>query len=240
MQRPWLLLPIVLASWIGLLTAGPSYAAGSDLTTPEGAVAAYIDGVIRQDFSAIIAATSVDNMSKGFDFVAQVDRTRSLSPFVPAPASASLFVDINKANFTAEIARQVQFLAYGLMTTSEILDGKTIPMDAAKAAEFASVARADRLASLALVKVGIPKPASMNSKVYQLYAVKIAKVYGADASTERVAVVSFEGLNFLIGFSLLRYGEHWTIRSASSPIAGTDSLGAPKRMTLEEFEEMLR
>jgi len=240
MQLLRLLLSFVLAACIGLLAAGPSLAADVDLTTPEGAIAAYIDGVTRQDLSAIIATSSADNMSKGFDFVAQVDRIRSLSPWTPAPASDPFFIEINKAGFVAQIAGQVKFLTYGLMTDKEILTGRQVLMDAAGATDFASVIRADRLASLALVKVGIPKPSLLNSEVNQKNAAKLAHIYGADSSTDRVALLSFEGLHFMIGFSLLRYGENWTIMSQSSAFAGLSSMGVPKRVTPEEFEEMLK
>ncbi len=240
MQGSKLLLSIILAVWTNLLPAGVSLAGGADLRTPEGAVATYIDGVARQDFSATIAATSVSETSKGFNFVAQVGRVLTLSPFTPAPASDPFFIEINKANFVAQIARQVQFLTYGLMTTKEILDGKTVPMDAAGAADFASAVRANRLSGLALVKVGIPKPKTLNSEIYQANAAKLAKIYGADGVTERVALVSFEGLQFMVGFTLLHYGDDWSIFRQSSDIASTNSLGAPKRVTPEAFEEMLR
>ncbi|MCX5495799.1 hypothetical protein OSH11_13880 [Kaistia dalseonensis] len=240
MQQLSVLIRIVFGAWIGLMAALPNFAAAANLTTPEAAVTAYIDGVIHQDFEAIIASTSADQMGKGFDFVAQVDRMRSLLPMMPAPASSPLFVEINKANFVAQIARQVQFLTYGLMTTSKILDGKTDMMDSAGAAEFASVVRTDRLGSLKLVEIGIPDPTSVNSKQHLVNSTKFARIYGAIASTDRVALVSFEGLHFLVGFNLLLYGDEWTVFSQSSAFGGTSSLGVPKRVTPAEFEQLLQ
>ncbi|MDR3487711.1 MAG: hypothetical protein P4M05_22775 [Bradyrhizobium sp.] len=241
MRRLGCLLPVFVAVWIGLLPTGPSFATDANLKTPEGAVAAYVDGVARQDFKAIVAVTPVDNMSKGFDFVFSVSRLGALSPTAPVPSSHPLFVEINKATFMAQIGQQVRILTYGLMTTSKILDGKYDVMDADGAAEFARVVRADRLAGLSLVKVGIPDPAALNNERNQANATKLAKTYGADASTQRLALLSFEGLQFVVGFTLLRYGDDWTVMSQTSSVAaGTDSLGVPRRVTLEAFEEMLK
>lgn len=52
--------------------------------------------------------------------------------------------------------------------------------------------------------------------------------------------MSFDGLTFVVGFSLLRYGDDWTVVDQSSAIANLSLLGAPKRMTPEEFEKMLK
>lgn len=224
--------------WAIPLTAERLFAA--DLSTPEGAIAAYVEGVAERDFSAILAATSADNMSKGFDFAALVERLRVLTPRAPSPSTDDFFIEINKTDFTGQIVGQVKFLTYGLMTTNDILEGKPVRMDAAGADDFASVVRADRLSGLELVKVGIPNPSAMNREQYQVNAAKIAKVYGADASTERVALISFEGLNFAIGFHLLQYGDEWGIMGQSSSLSGLSPLGVPKRVSPEEFEAMIQ
>lgn len=235
-------LPFVFALTVGfgMLSARPSLAADPDLTTPEGAVAAYIDGVARQDLDAIIAVTSVDRMTDGFDFVGYVDRLGALATMTPAPATSPFFKKINRASATAQIAQQVRLLTYGLMTTNEILEGKTVPMKTAEATDFATVVRADRLAGLQLVKVSIPSPELMNSERYQKNSVRMAKVHGADASIERLALLSFEGLYFATGFTLLRYGQTWTVMSQSSPISGMSALGTPVRVTPDQFDRGLK
>lgn len=227
---------LTIAVCAGLLAARPSFA----YTTPEDAVAAYIDGVTERDMEAVLASTAIDNMSKGYDFVSQVDRIESMSILIPMPKDEELFNEINKLSFEARIAGQVKILIYGLMTTNEFIDGKIVKMDAAGASELATVFRADRLKNIKLVKVGIPSPAVLNSERYQVMAVQMSKIYGAETSTERVALISFEGLNFALGFSLVRYGDDWLVRSQDSPIGGFVATGLPKRMTPEEFENMLK
>lgn len=240
MQRRVFLFAFAFLVGIGMLSARPSLAADPDLTTPEGAVAAYIDGVARQDLDAIIAVTSIDKMTGGFDFVGYVDRMGALVPMTPAPATSPFFKQINRATAVAQIAQQVRFLTYGLMTTNEIVEGKTVPMKAAEATDFATVVRADRLAGLHLVKVAIPMPELMNGERYQKNSARMSKVHGADASTERLALLSFEGLYFATSFTLLRYGQEWTVMSQVSPLSGMASFGTPIRVTPEEFDKPLR
>lgn len=230
MQRT-LLASLCLAA---VLAAGPSFAD----TTPEEAIAAYIEGVADRDLEAVIAATTVDNKSKLFDFVASVDRLKALIPTrALMPATDPLFVKMNKAGLTASVAGQVQYLAYGLMTTTNI--SESTKMDGAGAADLVSTFRADRLGSLELVKVGIPKPELMNSATYQFNANQIAKVAGADASTERLALLSFEGLPFVVGFNLLKYDDEWQVDDLSSTLSGL-SFRQSKRVTPDEFENMLK
>lgn len=237
------LLPIIVAVCAGLLAGcqkaeGQPSSATVDLTTPESAVTAYVTGIKQQDFNGIIAATATEKMSEGFDFVAFVGRMRSLSFHTPAPSNASLFVALNEADFTAQFARKVKFLIYGLMTTSEAVKGVTVPMKEDGAKDFMSVVSADRLKGLELVKIGIPNPALQNSEVNQRNRNELAKTYGADTITERVALLSFEGLHFVVGFSVIRYGDEWRVYSQESPIA--NQTGVPTRITPEEFEAMLK
>ncbi|WP_421912745.1 hypothetical protein [Mesorhizobium sp.] len=234
------LLPIVLGISALLFSTIASLAADLDRSTPESVIAAYIDGVARRDFDAVLAATAADDMSKKFDFVNNINRLKTLSVYAPAPASDPFFVRINKEAFEAQTASAVKFLAYGLMTTSKVIEGNQVQMDAAGAEDFKSVVRADRLVELKLVKVGIPNPTVMNGEINQRNLARSAATYGADAQTERVALLSFEGLDFMVGFRLLRYGPNWGVAGQSSGLAGTNPLGAPTRVTPEAFEETLK
>ena len=65
----------------------------------------------------------------------------------------------------------------------------------------------------------------MNDARYLENAARLASIYGADESTERVALFSFEGNYYYLGFTLLRYGDNWKISSQTSPLAGTSALG---------------
>lgn len=240
MNRQWPIASALLVLVLSLVASLPSLAAESGPKTPEDAVAAYLEGVAHRDFAAILAATAVEEMSAGFDFVAFVDRLRSLNAMAPAPGADPLYLEINRAAFTAQIARQVQFLAYGLLTSTPITEGRTAPMDRTGAEQFARAVDAAQLAGIALVAVAVPKPAVINSERYRANAVKIAGVYGADESTERLALVRLVGRHYAIGFTLLRFGETWKVSSQSSPVAGTNALGAPIPSSPEDFAEAVK
>ena len=68
----------------------------------------------------------------------------------------------------------------------------------------------------------------------------MAATYGADEGTDRLALISFEGGHYAIGFSLLRFGGEWKVNTQSSAIAGTSNWGVPARTTPEEFELALQ
>lgn len=232
---------VFFAACAVLLATWQPAAQAADLTTPESAIAAYIDGVARQDFKAAIAVSSAGKMGEKFNFAAQVDRVGMLMPSAtPLHADGPFFVEINRAKFTAQIAQQMQFLIYGLMASDDILNGTTVRMDSAAATALASSVRGERLVGLSLVKTGIPNPTMLASERYQADVAVMIRIFGADEATERLALLSFEGQTFVLGFSLLRYGEDWTVTSQSSRLAATTTSGVPGRMSPEGFEQMLR
>ena len=96
-----------------------------------------------------------------------------------------------------------------------------------------------RLSSLGVKEIGLPNKTLMNSAKYQANAAKMALIYGADESTERVALFSFEQNYYYLGFTLFRYGENWKISSQSSPLANTNVLGTPIKISADEFDSMI-
>ena len=208
-----------------------SGAAASDLTTPQAAVAAYLDGVASHDLAAVLAASAVEPMSEQFDFPAYVDRYQMLNVAVPAPATDPMLVAINRANFTAQIAKQVQFLTYGLLSTVYIDHGRPLTMDAAGASAFAAEIDPSRLEALVVRQIGeFDLPADKQPR-YRANAAAQAVTYGADEQVELGAVLDFEGATYQVGFTVLRYGQTWGVSSQSSALVGTSSLGTPQRVT---------
>lgn len=204
---------------------------------PEDAVEAYIVGIKNQDFDAVLNATAVEHMSKRFDFSYSVDRIQSLSLRTSAPSTSDLFVAVNKAEFVNGVATSVRLLAYELLTESEILNGKTVRMRASDAVAFAETVDTKRLADIKLLEIGIPDPKTVGSEVYQNNAAIGAKVFGAATLAERVALISFEGATFAVGFTLIRYEEGWGVMRLGSNVAGL--MLNPQPVTHEQFQMML-
>lgn len=239
MQPRLHLLSALFAIAIGFLAAVTPLSAQSRFPTPEAAVLAYIDGVARQDLDAVFAATAIEEMASGLDFASYIGWLGALTAQMPAPASDPFFIELNRAFYATQFAKQLQFLAYGLMTTSELLDNRIVMLDEAGAAEFAAGIDAKRLRGIAIVKIGAPNPAVLNSEANVFNQARTAASFGADEGTERIALIAFEGANYFVGFRLLRYGAEWKISSQTSPIAGGNVLGAPTKTTPQAFDAML-
>jgi hypothetical protein len=84
-----------------------------------------------------------------------------------------------------------------------------------------------RLADLQIGEIAPPDPELMSGERYLDAVGKQAAVYGADELTERVALVAVEGRSYVVGFTLMRYGDAWLVSSQSSAIGGTPATGAP-------------
>jgi hypothetical protein len=217
----------------------PTQATEVVFKTPEEAITVYLEGVAQGDFAKILQACAIDEMSENFKFDLYIERLRAFVPQAPSPANDPFYVELNKAQFSAQIANQVKNFAYGLLSTEEVSEGKTIIMDVDRAITFMKDVDPNRLISLKVKQVGIPNKTRMNSARYLEIAAKIALVYGADESTERVTLFSFEQNYYYIGFSLLRYGENWKISSQASPMGNTSVLGVPTKTTEAQFETII-
>lgn len=225
-----------------LLMSGAAFAEEQHFKTPEDAIYGYIAAVAKQDFNAVLSTTAVERKSKNYDFLYQAKRWNAMTVSAQMPTTSPFFIDIDRAMFTVNYARQLQYLTYSLMSTNKIIEGFNVgPIkDTTIADDFVSIVQSKRLSDLSIVKIGIPYPSVINKDITQLNFVKQAKIYGADTMTERVALLSFSGLKYMIGFGILRYGDDWLIDSQTSNFAGTDPLGTAKRMTADEFERILQ
>ncbi|MBS1182027.1 MAG: hypothetical protein H6Q99_1907 [Proteobacteria bacterium] len=216
--------------------------------TPEEAITAFMDALKKQDFEAILATTAVDRMSSGYDFVAQAEQIKVIMPYYAMPTSDPFFISVNKAIYTAEFARSVQYFTYSLMMTNNpviidaLREGHTYanPNYPTAARDMFDAVQAKRLSELSISKIGTPLPEKVNSERQQRLFSKHAKIFQGDAATERVALLSFDGLDFLVGFSLIRYGDDWLVERMMSWIAETSLFAPAKRITPDEFEALIR
>lgn len=214
-------------------------AGDNTFATPEAAMDHFFDGLIQGDLEKILQASAIDEMSENFAFDLYVDRLRALMAIQsPAPADYPLYVEINRAEITARISTQVKLLSYSLLAGDQIELDRTMIMELAEAQSLVLQVDPSRLAQLEVVEVALPNPEAMSSDRYKENMLRLAVPYGADDSTERVALVSFEGNDYLLGFSFLRYGENWKISSLSSPLAATPVLGTAMPITRSEFADL--
>jgi len=210
--------------------------------TPEEAITFYIQSVAEGEVSELMQATAVDEMSENFRFDLYVQRLRALNLQSPAPSDDTFYAEINKAQFSSQVLFQTRNLTYGLLTSeSQLIDGQMIVLPEDEAADFVTgfVNEVDpeRLAQLQVITIAVPSPELAQSERNVENWDRLARVYGADELTERVALLLFEGDYYYVGFTLLRYEDDWKISSVNSALGNTSSLGAPVQITEEEFEE---
>lgn len=220
-----LLAGIVLAAPVGAQDA-------VTFATPEDAVAAYLQGVKDADAAEILGASAVDQMAAGVAFAAYIDRIQAWTMQAPAPATDPFLSDLTLAQQQGMLLGQVRNLVYGMLTDIDLSGGIVSPVDAAWAEALIDQLDMERLAGLAVGEVVLPNPELMAGDRYRESVAKQAAIWGADEMTERVATVTLDGTDWLVGFTLLRYGDDWRVAYQSSPIAGTPSTGAP--MPVEE------
>ncbi|MFN8444415.1 MAG: hypothetical protein U0175_26765 [Caldilineaceae bacterium] len=222
------------------MTPTPTQATDELYSTPDEAVTAYFAALSQADPTKLLQASAVEEMSERFDFAASIDRLQAFLPTQSlAPTADPFYVELNKIQLSSQILNQVKMFSYSLLSQEAVDKGSPIiQMGAERVAQFQHDVDPSRLAAIQVERIDLPNKAIMQESKYLENAAKIARIYGADEMTERVVLFSFEEKEYLLGFTLLRYGETWKISSATSPLAGTSATGVAQPTTLEEFESM--
>ncbi len=216
---------------------GSDQAADVTFKTPEEAVTYYLEGVARNDVRKILQASAIKEMGEKFKFALYAERLHAIIPTYLAPAEYPFYAEINKEQVSTQILNQVKSLSYSLLS-GEQLEGSVIPADAGRADRFIKDVDPQRLSKLEVKKISLPNKTVMNEAGYVENAARVAKGYGADEATERLALISFGQNYYYLGFTLLRYGASWKIANQVSPLAGTSALGTAQQTTEEEFERL--
>jgi hypothetical protein len=222
-------------------TPTPNQASDVVFKTPEEAITYYFEGMAQNDIHKILQACAINEMGEKFKFDLYIERLGGiLQPTLSlSPTDDPFYAEINKTQLSSQILNRVKIFAYSLLSSEKVDDGSVITtMNADRVNSFMKAVDPHRLSKLELKKIGYPNRTLMNNAKYLDNATKSAHIYGADESTERVALFSFEQNYYYLGFTLLRYGENWKISNQTSPLAGTNALGAPQKTTAEEFESM--
>jgi len=233
---------VVEATLTAAASATPEQVVEVTFKTPEEAITHYFEGVAQNNVGKILQACAINEMGEKFKLDVYVARlgnvmypSQSLSP-----SDYPFYAEMNEMAVSSQILGQVRFLAYGLLSSEKVDDGSLITnMDPDRVNKFIQDVDPRKLSTIEIQKISPPNQTLMNDPKYIANAVKRAAVYGAEDSTERVALFSFEQNDYYIGFTLLRYGEDWKISSQSSPLANTDVLGAPVKISVDDFEGMI-
>lgn len=203
----------------------------SGYATPEDAITAYMQALAAADLDALLATASPQRAARAVDFVAYVERLRAYAAFSsPLPAHDDTLVRLNRHRLEQQLLNQINnFIVVLLTGEPDIVSTNVTVADREWAEEFAQRMDLARLADIQLHEIAPPDPELMADERYLQNAANAAAVWGGDDWTERLIYFTFEGEDYLLGFTLIRYGEEWYIQSQTSPLGGTDSSGAPLR-----------
>jgi len=205
--------------------------------TPEDAINYYFEGLAQADSNKILRACAINEMSEKFRFDLYTER---LAVFMPlqslSPTNYPLFIETNKTQLSAQILSRVKIFSYSLLSSEKVDEGDPILIDTERTNNFINAVDPKRLSLIKVQKIDRPHKTLMDNPKNLENEAKIASIYGADESTERVALFLFENNYYYLGFTLLRYGENWKISDQISQFAGTNPLGAPQKTTVDEFE----
>jgi len=233
---------LVVCAAMVLMTAGcnsPSISAS--FKTPEDAINSYMQAVAQGDGSKILQAFAINEMSEKYNFEVFVDRIGAFQPIqFEGPTNYTLYVDLNKTQVAAQIVQRVRTFIYGLLSTEDVASGNMIgSFDAERAAKFIKEVDPKRLSGISVKRIDMPNKPILNSDRHRDNLAKTARMYGADESTERVALFTFEGNTYVVGFSLLRYGDGWKIYQPGSVLSGLNPLGTAAKITEADFDKMV-
>ena len=215
-------------------------AQGPTLSTPEDAVREYLAGVADANVERILGATAVDEVSAGLRFDLFTERIGAFSPSAGyAPSEYPFFADMTRAMQTSQILNQVRMLAYSLLSDTpigpEVIRGSDLDPDPLRwGQEFVRQVDPSRLAGITLIDIVQPDLERAESKLSRSLYARMQATLGADDTTERLAIISFEGETYAVGFTLLRYMDEWLVNFQSSAFGGTDPIGIAMPYTVEE------
>lgn len=239
----FLALITVGCSGTGTTVTAPDQASEVVFKTPEEAITSYLEGVAQSDIHKISQTFAINEMSEKFkfDLVFEGWGDRYMLEEWLSPTDHPFYVEINKMQLSGQLFNEVKIFAYSLLSSEMVYDLSAISnkMDAERINSFMKDVDPKRLSSLEVKKIGLPDK-FMNSDTYLYHAARIALIYGADESTQQVALFSFEQNYYYLGFTLLRYGENWKISNLTSTRANIMfGTGVLQKTTVEEFESMI-
>lgn len=211
--------------------------------SPEEAVEYIASSLADADLNALLPAFGIERQVADYSFVAMSERLGVivLKTGVP-PVRFQFYADTARIQFTNEAATQLRNLAYSLLVTSgtplDSLIGFSDGMSQ-YATDLEMVLDPARLANLKVLQMADPSsvfdtPASLERHRKNILA-QLA-VTGGDDLQERLVLYELDGRTYQGGFTLVRYGDRWQVRSLVANVGGTSSSGHAAPMTIDEFD----
>lgn len=209
--------------------------------SPEAAIDHIVSALLDADLHAALLAFAIERRASDYSFVKMAVRLNSISLQTVAPPTGFAFYrDVAVAQFTHEAASQLRNLIYSLLApTGTILDRVIALGEGQDMGQFASDLEAAldpaRLANLKVLQMVAPVPEMANSEVHRRNILAQLNVTGGEDLQERMVLYEVDGRTYEGGFTLVRYGDRWNIRSMNATLAGTPVSGHAEPISAAEF-----
>jgi hypothetical protein len=208
--------------------------------TPEAVVEHFLKSVAADDFDGAMAAFAVDVQIAHFDFARQVRYLgRFIATYAGAPPRYKLYVRTNTLEAMKRAANETLNFAHALLVDDTDPTGQGKDRAAGGLAAMLQAMDPAKLQDLKLVRIDSPNKSVTSTQNVLEVLHNQAAVRGADALTERIALLRLGDQHYWCGFRLLKFGSSWHIQDLHSDLAPGPSHGGlvgVKKTTPEEFE----
>lgn len=204
--------------------------------TPEKVIEYFVSGIAENDLSKAFEACNINEYGEEFDYTAYAERAGAIlpAPVIGAPSEYPMYVELNRYMQANNLCTQIKGFTYSFFSDID-MSGTTVLENTDQAAEFVEGVDPSKLKSLAIVRMDIPYPNTMNSEeTKELFKTQSA-LYGADNQTERIVLYELDGKQYCGGFTLLQYGSDWKISQINSTVANQAAFGNVTETTEEDY-----
>jgi hypothetical protein len=206
--------------------------------TPEAAVEHFVKSVAADDLEGAMEAIAIDDLVARRDFARRARRMGSfIARHFDAPSRYKMYVRTSTLEAMKDAANQTLTFAATFLVDKAELVRLGQPQSESTASAAALGMDLARLQALKIVRIDPPRNSvTSTQKVLDLFSAHAA-LEGADALTERIALVQLAGQHYVCGFRLLKYGNTWRIQNLMSYFASeTGGILRVEKTTPEEFE----
>lgn len=194
--------------------------------TPEEAVEGYITTIIAKDFQTALRFYPAEQIEEKFDKAAYKKRCQM---------DYSLSFEEEKSDFAFKT---------GYFAVSFLLDEITVEPDTEINIEwferFFEGTDMDKLEDLKIIRIDSPYLRSCDILADEDENFKtIGEMWGANDYTERIALVSHNDKTYMVGFTLIKYDDSWSIKSTYSNYVNIPSSGGAQPIT-EEYMQYIK
>jgi len=221
---------------VSLFLALVALAAQASPSSPESAVELFMQGIKEASLEKVFSACACKEAADGFNLPAYTDH---MGVFIPqlfnAEPNSDFYRAINRSKLESKIAEQVKLFSWVLLFDGKLDLSNPHITDPSLMGSLKQGFDATKLKGIKLLRVDFPHDSLEDNERNLKNWRRNATFYGAEEYTERVALFSFNGVEWYSGFTLVRYGSVWKVLTMVSSLGNTTVYGEPCRTTTDIY-----